>query len=74
MRKVWIERGLFRSEEKRKNPDTLERHHASLIVNRQDDSFARKREGSDAGEPKCKRNYSISSTARALSRPSLARH
>jgi len=32
--------GAFRAEEKRKNPDTLERDHATLIVNRQDDAFA----------------------------------
>ena len=39
--------GAFRSEEKRKNPDTLERDHASLVVNRQDDVFAKKRDGTD---------------------------
>jgi len=57
--------GKFVSDEKRKNPDTLERDHASLIVNRLDDVFAKKRDGSDSSdEPKCKRNYSNSSTAR----------
>src|SRR3989442_460020 len=34
-----------RSEEKQKNPDARERDHATLIVNRQDDFFAKKREG-----------------------------
>jgi hypothetical protein len=34
--------GVFRSKEQRKNPDTLERDHAMLIVNRLDDSFARR--------------------------------
>jgi hypothetical protein len=60
-------RGAFRSDEQRKNPDTLERDHAMLIVNRLDDVFARKREGkndNDDDEPKCKRNTTISSTAR----------
>ena len=57
--------GVFRSGQGRKNPDTLERDHSSLIVNRQDDVFAKKRDGSDeADEPKCKRNYMNSSTAR----------
>ena len=56
--------GVFRSEEQRKNPDTLERDHAMLIVNRQDDAFARKRDGSGGDEPKCRRMMSASSTAR----------
>ena len=56
--------GVFRADEKRKNPDTLERDHAMLIVNRQDDAFARKRDGKDADEPKCRRNMANSSTAR----------
>ncbi|MBR1124935.1 DUF1311 domain-containing protein [Bradyrhizobium lablabi] len=56
--------GVFRSDEKRKNPDTLERDHATLIVNRQDDVFATKRGEDDADEPKCRRNASFSSTAR----------
>ncbi len=62
--------GLFRSDEGRKNPDTLERDHAALIVNRLDDIFARKRWKKDgtadetADEAKCKRNSSNSSTAR----------
>jgi uncharacterized protein YecT (DUF1311 family) len=57
--------GVFRSDEKRKNPDTLERDHASLIVNRLDDVFAKKRyDSDDSDEPKCKRNPSNSSTAR----------
>ncbi|QWG14266.1 DUF1311 domain-containing protein [Bradyrhizobium sediminis] len=71
-----IVNGAFRSGSGRKNPDknpdTLERDHASLIVNRLDDVFARKRDGSDeADEPKCKRNYTNSSTARLFpARPS----
>ena len=56
--------GKFVSDEKRKNPDTLERDHASLIVNRLDDVFAKKRDGDSSDEPKCKRNYGNSSTAR----------
>jgi uncharacterized protein YecT (DUF1311 family) len=57
--------GAFRSGEKRKNPDTLERDHATLIVNRLDDEFARKRFSSDdPDEQKCKRTPGISSTAR----------
>jgi len=57
----------FRSSEQRKNPDTLERDHAMLVVNRLDDVFARQREGKNDNaddEPKCKRNTTISSTAR----------
>lgn len=56
--------GKFVSDEKRKNPDTLERDHASLMVNRLDDVFAAKRTGDNGDEPKCKRNYGNSSTAR----------
>lgn len=60
-----IVNGTFISDELRKNPDTLERDHASLIVNRQDDVFSQKRSGADSGdEPKCKRNVTYSSTAR----------
>jgi hypothetical protein len=56
--------GVFRSDEQRKNPDTLERDHAMLIVNRLDDLFARKRSSeTGADEMKCKRSMSISSTA-----------
>jgi uncharacterized protein YecT (DUF1311 family) len=62
--------GIFRSDEKSKNPDTLERDHATLIVNRQDDMFAKKRGPSDE-EGKCKRTLSASSTARLFpARPS----
>jgi uncharacterized protein YecT (DUF1311 family) len=61
-------KGVFRSDEERTNPDTLERDHAMLIVNRQDDSFAKKRFRSDGNgfndEPKCRRNGAVSSTAR----------
>lgn len=53
------------SDEKRKNPDTLERDHGSLILNRLDDVFAKTRGGRDDGdEPKCRRNTTNSSTAR----------
>ncbi|MGY4158377.1 uncharacterized protein YecT (DUF1311 family) [Bradyrhizobium sp. USDA 4461] len=68
--------GAFRSDEPRKNPDTLERDHAMLIVNRQDDAFASKRTGKDgtedsADEAKCKRRLDNSSTARLFpARPS----
>jgi uncharacterized protein YecT (DUF1311 family) len=57
--------GAFRSDDKGKNPDTLERDHAMLIVNRLDDAFAKKRSGeTGADEMKCKRTMSASSTAR----------
>jgi len=57
--------GVFRSDEQRKNPDTLERDHSMLIVNRQDDVFAKQRhDPTDSDEPKCKRSYANSSTAR----------
>jgi uncharacterized protein YecT (DUF1311 family) len=69
--------GGFRSDEPRKNPDTLERDHATLIVNRLDDTFARKRWKNDgtadetADEAKCRRNLANSSTARLFpARPS----
>jgi len=60
--------GVFRSDQTRTNPDTLERDHATLIVNRQDDVFAQKRIQPDGGgandEPKCTRRLDNSSTAR----------
>ncbi|MGY4473287.1 lysozyme inhibitor LprI family protein [Bradyrhizobium sp. USDA 3364] len=70
--------GAFRSDEQRKNPDTLERDHAMLIVNRLDDAFAKKRyrktdggEDETADEAKCKRRLDNSSTARLFpARPS----
>jgi uncharacterized protein YecT (DUF1311 family) len=66
--------GAFRSDEKRKNPDTLERDHAMLIVNRLDDVFAPKRtrdNAANADEEKCKRRLDNSSTARLFpARPS----
>jgi hypothetical protein len=72
-----IRGGLFRSDEegktdKGKNPDTLERDHAMLIVNRLDDVFAATRPPSDdEDQQKCKRAPSISSTARLFpARPS----
>ena len=57
--------GAFRSDDKGKNRDTLERDHTLLIVNRLDDAFAKKRSG-EAGidEMKCKRSMAASSTAR----------
>ena len=72
-----VDGGAFRSSDGRKNPDTLERDHATLVVNRLDDAFATKRwkkdgsEDSTADEPKCKRNSANSSTARLFpARPS----
>jgi uncharacterized protein YecT (DUF1311 family) len=64
--------GAFRSDEQRPNPDTLERDRASLVVNRHDDVLARKRENADGeDQPKCRRNYTFSSTARLFpARPS----
>ena len=64
--------GLFRTDDTGKNPDTLERDHATLIVNRLDDAFAKKRSGANAvDEMKCKRSPSNSSTARLFpARPS----
>ncbi len=65
--------GTFRSDEQRKNPDTLERDHGMLIVNRLDDLFAKKRSGKEnEDEEKCKRRLDNSSTARLFpARPSL---
>ena len=62
-----VKAGAFRASDQGKNPDTLERDHAMLIVNRLDDAFARKREGGrtdNDDEPKCNRMGSLSSTAR----------
>jgi uncharacterized protein YecT (DUF1311 family) len=60
-----VVKGVFRSAEKRKNPDTLERDGAMLIVNKMDDVFASKRhDPTDGDEPKCRRSYSNSSTVR----------
>ena len=63
-----VKAGAFRASDQSKNPDTLERDHAMLVVNRLDDAFARKREaGSGSGdndEAKCRRINSLSSTAR----------
>jgi uncharacterized protein YecT (DUF1311 family) len=68
--------GAFRSGQSDKNPDTLERDHAMLIVNRQDDAFAKKRKpGADEDEFKCRRLPSYSSTARlfpALPSPDIS--
>jgi len=67
--------GVFRSDDERKNPDTLECDRATLIVNRLDEFFARKRfrpngtPDPNADEPKCERIDS--STARLFpARPS----
>jgi len=60
-----VKDGIFRADEAGKNPDTLERDHATLIVNRRDDAFAKVRklpEGAD--EKKCQRSLEDSSTAR----------
>jgi len=72
-----IKGGAFRADDKGqndkgKNPDTLERDHAMLIVNRLDDVFAGKRPPSDDEDnQKCKRSPSASSTARLFpARPS----
>ena len=64
--------GIFRSDEQRKNPDTLERDQAMLIVNRLDDDFAKKRTGkANDDEEKCRRRLDNSSTARLFpARPS----
>ena len=64
-----VKNAVFTSKEQGKNPDTLERDHAMLIVNRLDDDFARKRYtdngiAGNADEAKCKRRLDISSTAR----------
>jgi uncharacterized protein YecT (DUF1311 family) len=60
----------FRPSQEGPNPDTLERDHATLVVNRADDRLAPRRSPDDgapdpaAGEQKCRRNVTISSTAR----------
>ena len=56
----------FHPDDKSKNPDTMERDHGSLIVNRPDDESAKERDKLDTGavEGKCKRSPLISSTAR----------
>jgi hypothetical protein len=60
-----VVRGAFRSNEQRKNPDTLERDHATLVINRQDAAFARMRNGDDGDdEEKCRRSQHASSTVR----------
>jgi hypothetical protein len=56
--------GAFRPDRDAKTLITLERDHVRLIVNRLDDVFARERRPDEADEPKCKRNYTNSSTAR----------
>lgn len=65
-----VKGGGFRSEAARINPDTLEREGAMLVVNRDDDAFARTRHErsgkSSADEPKCRRSSGMSSTARAF--------
>jgi uncharacterized protein YecT (DUF1311 family) len=60
----------FKPSQPGPNADTLEREHATLVVNRADDRLAPRRsmdDGTtdpDAGEAKCRRNITISSTAR----------
>ncbi len=57
--------GAFRADDGGKNPDTLERDHATLIVNRRDDAFAKARKSPDGvDEMKCRRSMEASSTAR----------
>jgi uncharacterized protein YecT (DUF1311 family) len=64
--------GAFRADDRGINPDTLERDHAMLVVNRRDDAFAKKRTGNvNVDEAKCKRTPSASSSARLFpARPS----
>jgi len=57
-----VEGGTFRSGQGGRNPDTLERDHAMLIVNRLDDVFSKKRQ--DDNEMKCRRSMQASSTVR----------
>ncbi|MGY4572778.1 hypothetical protein [Bradyrhizobium sp. USDA 3256] len=57
--------GTFRSDEQRKNPDTLERDHAMLIVNRQDDLFATKRYINRTGKALITRQYHRSRVCRS---------
>jgi uncharacterized protein YecT (DUF1311 family) len=71
---------VFHPDDKSSNPDTMERDHATLVVNRTDDEWAKRRvepNGKlrpDAGDGKCKRSRSISSTARLFPvRPSPGR-
>jgi hypothetical protein len=57
--------GTFRADDGGKNPDTLERDHATLIVNRRDDAFASARKSPEGvDEMKCRRSMEASSTAR----------
>lgn len=59
---------VFKPDDTSKNPDSIERDHASLIVNRTDDEDVKHRFRPDGtatiDEGKCKRSLSISSTAR----------
>jgi hypothetical protein len=58
----------FRVDGASLNPDTLEREHATLIVNRADDEWAKTRSKRQntarEDEQKCKRRLDVSSTAR----------
>lgn len=61
--------GRFVSDDQRPNPDTLERDHATLVVNGLDDTYAKHRspgngETSSPDEQKCKRSQWVSSTSR----------
>ncbi len=63
-----VVRGAFVAGDRRVNPDTLERDGATLIVNRQDDAFSKRRTMKDGeivpDEHKCRRNITLSSTVR----------
>jgi uncharacterized protein YecT (DUF1311 family) len=60
-----VKGGTFRADGSGKNPDTLERDHATLIVSRRDDAFAKERGGpKGVDEMKCRRSMEASSTAR----------
>lgn len=60
-----VRSGTFHADDGGKNPDTLERDHATLIVNRRDDAFAEARKSPQGvDEMKCRRSMEASSTAR----------
>ena len=61
-----VDSNLFTPDEKSDNPDTIERDHASLIVNRGDDEWVKRQERSDRPlEGKCTHALN-SSTARVF--------
>jgi len=59
---------VFHPADKSKNPDSMVRDHATLIVNPTDDEFAKHRyddrHKADVDEAKCKRRLDVSSTLR----------